>query len=180
MQSPPLRVLAVAVVIALVCAVMTGALLSAFAGGEGTLDVGQPGASLTVSRWFTRRSLGAGTGSWRLPVGTYRTKAVRLTATDGDGAQWDIMCSREFGALGRFAIEEEETKTIETGPPLEVQVTAAPAGPGTVHLVLVITGRAGEHYQAAMARNGALLPPPRLKIIDEAGTVLSQGAFEYG
>jgi hypothetical protein len=44
-----------------------------------------------------------------------------------------------------------------------------------------ITGKSGEVYNSGMIKKGqSAVPAPTLRILDEKGTVIQQGTFEYG
>jgi hypothetical protein len=68
---------------------------------------------------------------------------------------------------------------MSVGAPLKPQIDVQQAA-GTVSIGLSsLSGQAGDSYSALVTRNGGPIPP-RVKIFDETGKVLSSGAFEYG
>jgi hypothetical protein len=98
---------------------------------------------------------------------------------------WSIKSIGPFGKLQKIDIVEGATSEIDAGPPLTVKTVvykaqSTPQGK-VVPVGLVILGKAGEQYAANTLKKGlSLASPPQVQILDEKGTVLAQGNFEYG
>ena len=103
----------------------------------------------------------------------------------GKAEVWSIKSIGPFGKLQKIDIVEGATSEIDAGPPFTVKTIIykaqkTPQGQ-VVPVGLVILGKAGEQYAANTLKKGlSLAPPPQVQIVDEKGTVLSQGNFEYG
>jgi len=65
------------------------------------------------------------------------------------------------------------------GPPFQIKPEARYTG-SRVLIDFNIIGKAGEHYRNVVMRNNKRVSAPKVKIIDEAGSVLASGKFEYG
>ncbi len=66
------------------------------------------------------------------------------------------------------------------GSPITVKTDVRNTGSGVVLIGLVLEGRAGETYRAAVTKNRVPVEPPWLRIVDRQGNVLDEGKFEYG
>jgi hypothetical protein len=49
-----------------------------------------------------------------------------------------------------------------------------------VSIGLVLQGQAGEQYRPVVKKNGTPIAAPKLRILNEAGQVVTQGDFQYG
>ncbi len=146
-------------------------------------------------------NLGGPGGTWRIPEGKYRGADLRLWKTDAVGTRWALTGLWDFtgaslGALKGFEIRAGETRALRIGPPLAPKAepdTAASAQvsrlskdqgtpdlPRTRALSLVLVGRGGERYSVAVAKGPSVLPPPKVKVLDENGKILAQGDSTYG
>ncbi len=146
----------------------------------GALDVGVPAAQLTVMSDSGYFVLGGSEGKWDLPTGRYVTRGLALSATDEKGDRWVLRMGSKLGKLSTFRIREDETTSVKMGPPLTVQTDARQASRGQVAIGLSVTGQGGEEYTAGVTKNGSTGSPPKFKIVDESGKVLTSGAVEYG
>ena len=96
-----------------------------------------------------------------------------LSITDKNGDKWVLELAKgqaQSGLKGSGA---------KPGPPLVVKTDVQPKG-REVSIALVVEGQAGEKYVGGVKKNERWQPPPRFKIVDKAGKVLTTGAFEYG
>ena len=118
-------------------------------------------------------------GRMNIPVGQYRAVYGLLSHTDKKGANWTLRCRAGMGNLTNFEIGEGQVLKFNAGAPLSLKADVQKRG-STVTIGFSAVGQAGENYAGGAQKDGKRLPPPKLKILDEKGEVLSQGAFEYG
>jgi hypothetical protein len=111
---------------------------------------------------------------------------AQVVSAGKKGAEiWSIKSTGPFGKLAQIEIKEGATSEIDAGPPFTLRamvgkVTATPQGK-VVSVSFAILGKAGEQYAPNTLKKGlSLAPPPQVQILDEKGTVLAQGNFEYG
>jgi hypothetical protein len=123
-----------------------------------------------------------------LPAGTYNPAKITCYAPDktsGKQVMWSIQCITAFGEVKELAVAEGETLEVKAGPPFTIKPiiykASVKAGQKTVPIGLSILGAAKESYLTSSIMKGlAKVPPPRLRVVDEKGTLLGEGAFEYG
>jgi hypothetical protein len=96
-----------------------------------------------------------------------------LSATDKNGDKW-VLDLAKGQALSRL-----KSNRAKPGPPLVVKTDVQTEGL-EVSIGLIVEGQTGEKYVGGVKKNEQLQPPPRFKIVDKAGKVLTTGAFEYG
>lgn len=121
----------------------------------------------------------------QLPAGKYKAVYAVLAKTDASGDMWTFMSNSSsafthLGPLEFFTIEPGETTTIRIGPPFVLKTDVQKGSSGRVSISPVIVGCAGEEYAAAYRRSRRQPSPITFKIVDEKGTVLETGKFEYG
>ena len=96
-----------------------------------------------------------------------------LSMADENGDKWVLDLAK---GQSLSAIKGSDKKP---GPPLlirtDVQIRGRDASIG-----LIVEGQAGEKYAGGAKKNRRWQPPPRFRIIDEAGKTLAGGAFKYG
>jgi len=97
-------------------------------------------------------------------------KFSSLAATDDSGDTWTL------GLQGVPPVLREDAKP---GVPLSVKADVSGGG-RSISIGLVIEGQAGEVYEPGAAKNGTRRPAPKFTVLDESGTVLGSGSFEYG
>ena len=98
---------------------------------------------------------------------------------NADGNKWLASFYGAQDVSSRITVTKGQTTTLKFGPPLNVKTEVESAG-RQVSIGLLITGQSGERYNPQLTKNGSFLEAPKLKIVDEAGTVLASGKFEYG
>jgi len=96
-----------------------------------------------------------------------------LSTTDENGDKWvlDLAKGQSLSAI--------KASGKKPGPALVIGTDVKISG-GIASIGLVIEGQAGEKYAGGAKKNRRWLPPPRFKIVDEAGKTLANGAFKYG
>ncbi len=96
-----------------------------------------------------------------------------LSVTDKNGDKWVLDLAKGQALSGL------KSGGAKAGPPLVVKTDVQTEG-FEVSIGLVVKGQAGEKYVGGVKKNEQLQPPPRFKIVDKAGKVLTAGEFEYG
>ena len=96
-----------------------------------------------------------------------------LSVTDENGDKWVLELAKGQALSGL------KSNGAKPGPPLVVK-TDVQTGGLEVSIGLVVEGQAGEKYVGGVKKNERWQPPPRFKIVDKAGKVLTTGAFKYG
>jgi hypothetical protein len=121
----------------------------------------------------------------QLPAGKYKAIHAVLVKTDASGDMWTFVSNSSsavtcLGPLEFFTIEPGETTTIRIGPPFVLKADVQKGSSGRVPISPMIVGCAGEEYAAAYRRSRRQPTPIAFTIVDEKGTVLEAGKFEYG
>jgi hypothetical protein len=146
---------------------------------KGAVTVATPGAELQLrSRLGRGMVLRSGAEPVAVPARAYRPVSLTLTG-EKDGAVWKASSFGPWGKLDRIKLARGRTTAIELGPPLLIKPQVA-VYPGQVRIALDLFGRSGEQYSSSILRNDQRIPGPPVKIIDEAGTVLASGQFQFG
>jgi len=96
-----------------------------------------------------------------------------LSVTDENGDRWVLDLAKGQSVSGL------KSSGVKPGPPLVVKTDVQTEG-REVSIGLIVEGQAGEKYAGGVKKNERWQPPPRFKIVDKAGKVLTTGAFEYG
>ena len=100
-------------------------------------------------------------------------------STKQNGDTWLLYSNGPWGDLSRIKVKNNETPVIRLGPPFQIKPKVQYAG-SRVFIDFNIVGKAGEHYRNVIMQNNKRAPAPKVKIIDEAGSILATGNFEYG
>jgi len=152
----------------------------------GKLDLGATQADLVVSS--------ADTGIIRLrcagqpcslPIGKYQLQAVQLRAMDEKKVEWGLSSNVIRNNI-EIAIDVNKPATLKLGPPLTMTVAERSdrnsLSGRIVSFNVTCKDAAGVEYQVGATRGGTgnRAPAPSVKILDEAGAILSTGQFEYG
>jgi len=124
-----------------------------------------------------------------MPAGTYAPASITARAAGeevgGKREIWSITSSGPFGKLAQIQIKDGATTTIDAGPPFVLNATVSkaqntPQGK-VVRINLQVLGKMGEVYAPNTLRKGqTVAPAPQFEILDEKGTSLATGSFEYG
>jgi len=146
---------------------------------SGTLDLGCKGLELMVLCDAGFGYLELPDGKTELPAGSYMAMQPSLSRTDAKGATWKLSGGRDPGKLVKFEIQKGKTLKLKAGPPLVIKTDVTKQS-GTASIGISAVGQAGEAYAAGVEKDGKRPDPPTLKILDEKGKVLAEGAFKYG
>ncbi len=110
---------------------------------------------------------------WPSSPGAKRIELTAPTTQDANGNTWSLQLlkgqSSQIIALAG----------VKPGPPLLVKPEVAVRGI-IVEVGVTVQGQAGEKYVPGVQKNDKWLPPPKFRLIGEAGKVLAEGRFEYG
>jgi hypothetical protein len=101
-----------------------------------------------------------------VPVGQQQSQSLRQTDEKGD--TWVLE-----SAGG-------PSPTAPAGPPIVVKTDAYRVNERETSIGLILQGQAGEVYRPGATKNGARVPAPAFRIVNEAGQVVAQGNFSYG
>ena len=167
--------------ILLVAAIIAVALLVVLylAQSRGYVRMATPGMELQLRGGFGHRET-VRSGSEPTQVRARRYEPIFLKATrKQDGSTWELQCRGPWGKLQEISVASGQTTTINAGPPLLLKPMVA-ASRGRVSVGLSILGQAGEEYQNVILKNGRRTLAPQVRIIDQAGNLLSSGRFRYG
>jgi len=123
--------------------------------------------------WRRRVSVASNDEAVQAFAGLYRPRSIKIIA-EKDGQGYTISSNGPWGELSKVEIKKDETTVIKCGPPLKAKADVRRSG-REVSLGLSITGAAGEIYGPRSLRQ-----VPGVKIIDEAGNLLSEGKFAFG
>lgn len=96
-----------------------------------------------------------------------------VSRTDANGVAWTV--DQAGGTL--LATEPNAPKA---GPPIVVKTDVQKVGDREMSIGLLLEGQAGEQYRPVVKKNGSPISAPRLRIVNEAGQVVTQGDFQYG
>jgi hypothetical protein len=96
-----------------------------------------------------------------------------LSITDENGDKW-VLDPVKGQLLSRF-----KGSSAKPGPPLLIRTDVQTKG-REVFIDLIVEGQAGERYVGGVMKNEQWQPPPKLKILNQAGAVLATGEFKYG
>ncbi len=107
------------------------------------------------------------------PIAQRTSGQSSLSRTDSSGATWTL-------AQAGGAIVSTEPNGPKAGPPIVVKTNVQRVGEREMSIGLMLEGQAGEQYRPAVTKNGTTLSAPRLRIVNEAGQVITQGDFQYG
>jgi len=145
----------------------------------GTLDLGCKGLELLALYDAGFRYLELPDGKTELPPGAYMAILAFLSRTEAEGAKWKLSGGRDPGKLVKFEIQQGKTLRIKAGPPLVLKTDVIKQS-GVVSIGFSAVGQAGEAYAGGAEKDGKRVDAPTLKILDEKGKVLAEGAFKYG
>jgi hypothetical protein len=146
---------------------------------KGTVVIATPGAELQLRGGLgSNVVLRSGSEPTAVPARAYRPASLMLTRNQ-DGDAWKASSHGPWGKLARIGVERGRTTAIELGPPLLIKPQVEIWG-GQVRVSLGLFGQAGEKYENLILRNNQRIQEPQVKIVEEAGTVLASGRFQFG
>ena len=154
--------------------VVCGAVVFVQSRGKGYIKLEGKGVHLELGgSWGRRVSAASDNEAVQAYAGVYRLRSIEITA-EKDGQSYTIRSTGPWGELSKVEIRKDETTVIKCGPPLKAKADVRRSG-REVSLGLSVTGCAGEMYGPRSLRQ-----VPGVKIVDEAGNLLSEGKFAFG
>ncbi len=100
-------------------------------------------------------------------------QAASLSRTDANGVAWSLE------QVGGPAVSTEPSGP-KAGPPILAVANVQRVAEREFSIGLILQGQAGEQYRPGVKKNGTTQAPPKLRILNEAGQVVTQGDFQYG
>ncbi len=103
-------------------------------------------------------------------------EGIELTAPstqDANGDMWSLQLLK--GQSSQIVARAG----VKPGPPLLVKPEVTVRG-RMLEVGVMVQGQAGEKYVPGVQKNAEWLPPPKFRLVSEAGKVLAAGQFEYG
>ena len=144
---------------------------------KGQIKIDAPGVKIQIRGRLGTRTISSG-GPVTAGTGLYRTQHIEIK-TKQDNDNWQIESRGPWGKLEQVEVKEKQTTELTLGPPFAIKPEVNRRD-SQVTIGLLITGQADERYRNVITKNGVAVSPPKVKIVDEAGTVLASGRFEYG
>ena len=170
------------IVIPVIVVVLIGIILFYYSRQTGYVKLATTGVKLNLRGlhvvFWKNLQIGPSTDPIKIHVGQYTALFGSLTVNAG-GDKWLASFYEARNASSIIKVTKGQTTTLKFGPPLNVKTEVEPVG-RQVSIGLSITGQSGERYNPQVMKNGSVLEAPKLQIVDEAGTVLASGNFEYG
>ncbi len=170
------------IVIPVIIVVLIGLILFYYAQQTGYVKLETPGITVGLRGlqgvFWKNLQVGPSTDPVKAHVGKYLALFGSLAKNTG-GDKWLASFYGAQDVSSRITVAKGQTTILKFGPPLHVKTEVEPTG-RQVSIGLSITGQSGERYNPQVTKNGSALEAPTLKIVDEAGTVLASGKFEYG
>lgn len=163
-----------ALIFLVIAIVVCGAIVFLQSRGKGYIRLEGKGVRLELSgAWGRGVSVASDNEEVEAFAGIYLPRSIQITAQK-DGQSYTISSKGPWGELSRVEIKKDETTVIKCGPPLKAKADVRRSG-REVSLGLSVTGCAGEGYSLRSLRQ-----VPGVKIVDEAGNLLSEGKFAFG
>ncbi len=110
---------------------------------------------------------------WPSSPGGERIELTAPTTKDDSGDIWSLQLLK--GQPSQIVAQAG----VKPGPPLLVKPEAAVQG-RMLEVGVMVQGQAGEKYVPGVQKNAEWQPPPKFRLVSEAGKVLAEGQFEYG
>ena len=166
------------IVIPVIFVILVGLILLYYSQQTGYVKLETPGVTVGLRGlqgvFWKNIQIGPSTDPVKTHVGQYLAPMGSLAMNTG-GDKW----LASFYDSSIIKVAKGQTTALEFGPPLYVKTEVEPLG-RQVSIGLSITGKSSERYNPQLTKNGSSLEAPKLQIVDEAGTVLASGKFEYG
>ena len=150
-----------------------------FSQQKGHIRIEGSGAELLLgSGLFSEARIKSGQEPVALRAREYRPKRLSIAMKE-NGNTWRIDSRGPWGNLSQIEVKNDQTSVLKLGPPLLIKPKVHRSG-SRASIDFSIIGQAGERYGNSIMKNNRRVSAPKLKIVDETGTVLASGKFEYG
>ncbi|MBW7989614.1 MAG: hypothetical protein FVQ84_06310 [Planctomycetes bacterium] len=165
-------------------AIIAGAGLLLFLSSQrkGLIKIDAGGAVTTLrlsNNWLGKAIISSGDQPSKVSARLHRPQWLKLSMQQGKSDKWGLESRGPWGQLSTIKVKNNDTTVLKLGPPFQIKTKALFTGT-KVSIDFNIIGKAGEHYQNVVMQNNKRASAPKVKIIDEAGSVLATGKFEYG
>jgi hypothetical protein len=156
-------------------------LLFSFSRAKGQIKINTNGAVTTLwlgNSWLGKTKITSTDKPCEVSARLHRPELLKISMQQG-GDTWRLESRGPWGELSRILVKNNDTTVLKLGPPFRIKPRIQRTG-SRVSMDFAITGQAGEHYGNVIMLNNKRAPAPKVKIIDEAGSVLASGKFAYG
>lgn len=147
--------------------------------GQGYIKIDTTGVKMDLwGGWFKKIEIVSDPEPVAVKAREYSPARLWL-ATKEEENTWQLQSRGPWGKLSEIDVKDDETTVLKLGPPFLIKPDVSQRD-SQVSIGLSIVGLAGEHYSAAVNKNGRILEAPTVRIVDKAGETLASGKFEYG
>lgn len=147
--------------------------------GQIKIDAGGAIATLRLSNsWLGNATISSGAKSSTVSARVHKPEWLKISMQQGSDT-WRLESRGPWGELSTIRVKNNDTTVLQLGPPFQIKTKVLFTG-SKVAIDFNIIGKAGEHYRNVITQNNKRASAPKVKIIDEAGSVLASGKFEYG
>ena len=158
-----------------------GLLLFLFSQRKGLIQIDAGGAVATLrlsNSWLGKTMISSEVQPSIVSARLHRPQWMNIWMKQG-GDTWRLESRGLWGDLSTIRVKNNDTTVLQLGPPFQIKTKVLFTG-SKVAIDFNIIGKAGEHYRNVITQNNKRASAPKVKIIDEAGSVLASGKFEYG
>jgi len=155
-------------------------LLFSYSQRKGQIKIEVNGAVTTlrlINSWLSKATISSGAQPSKVSARLHRPQWLKLSLPQGSDT-WRLETRGPWGELSTIRVKNNDTTVLQLGPPFKIKPKVRHTG-SRVSIDFNIIGKAGEHYRNVIMRNNRRVPAPKVKIIDENGSVLASGKFEY-
>jgi hypothetical protein len=156
-------------------------LLYLYSQGKGRIKIDAGGAAATLqlrSSWLSKATISSGAEPTKVSARVHRPAQLSLSMKQGSNT-WRLDSRGPWGDLSTIKVTNNNTTVLKLGPPFLIKPKVRKSG-SNVSIDFAVIGQASEQYRNSIMQNNRRVPAPKLKIVDEAGTVLASGKFAYG
>ena len=164
-------------------AIVASAVLLLFLSSQkkGMIQIDAGGAVTTMrlsNSWLGNATINSAAQPSKVSARLHRPQWLKVSLQQGSDT-WRLESRGPWGDLSTIRVKNNDTTVLQLGPPFQIKTKALFTG-SKVSIDFNIIGKAGEHYRNVITQNNRRTSAPGVKIIDEAGSVLATGKFEYG
>ena len=148
---------------------------------KGRLQIDAGGAVTTMrlsNSWLGKTMISSEAQPSLVSARLHRPQWLNVLMRQGSDT-WQLESRGPWGQLSTITVKSNDTTVLKLGPPFQIKPKVLFTGT-KVSIDFNIIGKAGEHYYNVITQNNKRAPAPGVKIIDQDGSVLASGKFEYG
>lgn len=156
-------------------------LLFLYSQGKGRIKIDAGGADTTLrlsNNWLSTTTISSGIGPATISARLHRPRWLKVSMQQG-GDTWQLESRGPWGELSKILVKNNDIAVLKLGPPFQIKPKVRRTG-SRVSIDFAIMGQAGERYRNSIMLNNRRVPAPKVKIVDEAGSVIASGKFAYG